>query len=54
MTRAQPVAKPTLKDVSEDFVEETEMQDCIDECLESPVQLEEMDFRLEKKIDILW
>ena len=28
------------------------MQDCIIECLESPVQLEEMDLRLEKKIDV--
>ena len=30
------------------------MQDCIDESLESPVQLEEMDLGLEKKIDVLW
>ena len=30
------------------------MQDCIVECLESPIQLEEIDLRLEKKIDVLW
>jgi len=30
------------------------MQDCIVKCFESPVQLEEMDLRLEKKIDVLW
>jgi len=30
-----------------------EMQDCIVECFENPVQLEEMDLGLEKKIDVL-